>query len=70
MPNRDEVEGKIDQFKGKVKQGAGELTGDRQLEDEGAADEASGQVQEKFGTGAASNGCGPRPAPERTPGDG
>jgi uncharacterized protein YjbJ (UPF0337 family) len=50
MPNRDEIEGKIDQAKGKVKRGLGDLTGDRQLEDEGAADEVSGEAQEKFGT--------------------
>lgn len=50
MPTRDEIEGKIYQAKGKVKQGVGDLTGDRQLEDDGAADEVSGEVQEKFGT--------------------
>jgi uncharacterized protein YjbJ (UPF0337 family) len=50
MPNSDEVEGKIDQAKGKIKQGVGGLIGDRELEDEGAADEASGKVQETFGT--------------------
>jgi len=50
MPNRDEIEGQLDQATGKVKQGVGVLTGDRQLEDEGAADEVSGEVQETFGT--------------------
>jgi uncharacterized protein YjbJ (UPF0337 family) len=49
--NRDELEGKGDQLKGKVKQGVGDLTGDEKMKDEGAADEASGDVQEGFGRG-------------------
>jgi uncharacterized protein YjbJ (UPF0337 family) len=47
--NRDELEGKGDQLKGKVKQAAGDLTDDERLHDEGVADEASGDVQEGFG---------------------
>lgn len=47
--NRDELEGKGEQVKGKVKQGAGNLTGDERLRNEGAADEAKGDVQEGFG---------------------
>jgi len=50
MPNNDEVKGKFDQLKGKVKQGIGDATGDQDLHDEGVADEASGEVQEGFGT--------------------
>ena len=49
--NRDELEGKGDQLKGKVKQAAGDLTDDQQLHDEGVADEAAGTVQEGFGKG-------------------
>jgi uncharacterized protein YjbJ (UPF0337 family) len=49
--NRDELEGKKDQLKGKVKQAAGDLTDDENLHDEGVADEASGDVQEGFGRG-------------------
>ena len=49
--NRDELEGKKDQFKGKVKQAAGDLADDDQLHDEGVADEAAGDVQEGFGRG-------------------
>jgi uncharacterized protein YjbJ (UPF0337 family) len=49
--NRDELEGKKDQVKGKVKQAAGDLTDDQRLHDEGVADEASGDVQEGFGRG-------------------
>ena len=49
--NRDELEGKKDQLKGKVKQAAGDLTDDDRLHDEGVADEAAGDVQEGFGRG-------------------
>jgi uncharacterized protein YjbJ (UPF0337 family) len=48
-PNRDEVEGKFDQAKGWVKDKAGEVTGDRELEAEGEADRASGKGQEGWG---------------------
>jgi uncharacterized protein YjbJ (UPF0337 family) len=47
--NRDELEGKGEQVKGKIKQGVGDLTDDEQLHDEGVADEAAGEVQEGFG---------------------
>jgi uncharacterized protein YjbJ (UPF0337 family) len=47
--NRDELEGKGEQLKGKIKQAAGDLTGNPDLHDEGVADEAAGDVQEGFG---------------------
>lgn len=47
--NRDELEGRADKIKGKVKQAAGDLTDDERLHDEGVADEAAGNVQEGFG---------------------
>jgi uncharacterized protein YjbJ (UPF0337 family) len=47
--NKDELDGKLDQAKGKVKQGVGDLTDDERLHDEGVADETSGKVQEGFG---------------------
>lgn len=50
LPNSDEIEGKFDQAKGAVKDKVGEVTGDRELEAEGEADRASGNVQEGFGT--------------------
>lgn len=50
MVNRDEIEGKGEQLKGKVKQAAGDLTGDPQLREEGEQDEAAGAVQEGVGT--------------------
>ena len=49
MTNRDELNGKKEQVKGKVKQAWGDLTDNEPLRDEGAADEAAGEVQEGFG---------------------
>jgi uncharacterized protein YjbJ (UPF0337 family) len=49
--NRDEIDGKAGQLKGKIKQAAGDLTDDQNLHDEGVADEAAGDVQEGFGRG-------------------
>jgi uncharacterized protein YjbJ (UPF0337 family) len=47
--NKDELEGKGEQLKGKVKQGLGKATDNERLHDEGVADEAAGDVQEGFG---------------------
>jgi uncharacterized protein YjbJ (UPF0337 family) len=47
--NRDELEGKGEQIKGKIKQAVGDLTDNEELEGEGVADEAAGNVQEGFG---------------------
>ncbi|MGE0450432.1 MAG: CsbD family protein [Vicinamibacterales bacterium] len=49
--NRDEMEGKAEALKGKVKQAAGDLTDDEQLRNEGVADEAAGDTQEAIGRG-------------------
>jgi uncharacterized protein YjbJ (UPF0337 family) len=49
LPNRDELEGKLDRAKGKVKETIGRATNDRDLEAEGNADRSSGEVQEGFG---------------------
>jgi len=51
MWNKDEVEGKVDRAKGRAKEAAGDLTDNEQLREEGAADEAAGNVQETFGNG-------------------
>ncbi len=48
-PNEDEVDGKFGQAKGWVKDKAGEVTGDRELEAEGEADRAEGKGQEAWG---------------------
>ena len=50
IPNKDEVKGKIDQAKGSVKEEIGRATGDSQLENEGIADRAGGNIREGFGT--------------------
>ena len=48
-PNEDQAEGKWEQAKGWVKDKAGEVTGDRDLEAEGEADRAAGKGQEAWG---------------------
>jgi uncharacterized protein YjbJ (UPF0337 family) len=45
MKNRDELDGKAEQVKGKAKQAWGDLTDNERLHDEGVADEAAGDVQ-------------------------
>jgi uncharacterized protein YjbJ (UPF0337 family) len=47
--NRDELEGKAEALKGKVKQAVGNATDDPELHDEGVADETAGNVQDTFG---------------------
>jgi uncharacterized protein YjbJ (UPF0337 family) len=49
LPNRDEIEGKFDQAKGKTKETIGRAIDDRELESEGQVDNAGGKVQEGFG---------------------
>ena len=51
MWNKDEVQGKTDQVKGKIKESVGNATNDEQLRDEGTADRAAGNVEEAFGKG-------------------
>jgi uncharacterized protein YjbJ (UPF0337 family) len=50
LPNRDEVEGKFDQAKGAVKQNLGRAIDNEEMEAEGAADRAGGNLQEGYGT--------------------
>ena len=47
--NRDEFKGKADQAKGRVKEEAGELINDQELETEGKAERAGGKLREGFG---------------------
>jgi uncharacterized protein YjbJ (UPF0337 family) len=49
LPNRDELEGKFDKAKGDVKETAGRVFNDRDLETEGEVDKAGGKVQEGLG---------------------
>ena len=46
---RDNVEGKMHQVKGKIKETVGRVTKDRDLEAEGIAENIGGKVQEKIG---------------------
>ena len=50
LPNKDEIKGKVDQAKGAVKEKAGNLTNNPELEQEGRNDRTHGQVQENIGT--------------------
>ncbi|MEP7270709.1 MAG: CsbD family protein [Acidobacteriota bacterium] len=50
MWNEDEVEGKGKKIKGTIKDKVGELIGDKDLEAEGEAEHAAGDLQEKGGT--------------------
>ena len=47
--NRDEIKGKAEIVKGKIKQAAGDLSGNQALHDEGVDDEVAGQLQDAFG---------------------
>ena len=49
--NKDEVRGKADRLKGRVKESVGDLTGNERLRDEGRADRAAGEVEEGIGRG-------------------
>jgi len=51
MWNKDEVTGKADQAKGKMKEKIGDLTDDERLRKEGAADQAAGKAREGIGEG-------------------
>lgn len=50
MWNKNEVEGKIDELKGKAKQAVGQATNDPDLIDEGVVDETAGKTQATIGT--------------------
>jgi uncharacterized protein YjbJ (UPF0337 family) len=47
--NRDQVEGRIDEEKGKAKKAAGKATGNKDLEQKGNIQKASGKVQAGYG---------------------
>jgi uncharacterized protein YjbJ (UPF0337 family) len=48
--NRDELEGKAEALKGKIKQATGDLADDPELHDEGVADEIAGKTQSTLGS--------------------
>lgn len=47
--DREHVKGAADKAKGSVKQGAGKLTGDKEMEREGQADKAKGDMHKAAG---------------------
>jgi len=47
--NKDQVKGVAEQGKGKVKEAAGNLTGNKSLERKGEAEQAKGKVQKNYG---------------------
>jgi uncharacterized protein YjbJ (UPF0337 family) len=47
--DKDRIEGSAEQAKGKVKEVAGKVTGDKKLEGEGKADQIAGKVQNAIG---------------------
>jgi uncharacterized protein YjbJ (UPF0337 family) len=49
MMNRDELEGKAEALKGRIKQAAGDLTDNPGLHDEGVADEVAGKAKDTIG---------------------
>jgi uncharacterized protein YjbJ (UPF0337 family) len=44
--SKDRIQGKVDEFKGKTKEAAGDLTGDEQQQSEGQMDQAKGKVKQ------------------------
>lgn len=49
MGDDDKLEGKWDQAKGRVKNAAGEITGNRELKEEGMKDKLKGKMKEVKG---------------------
>jgi uncharacterized protein YjbJ (UPF0337 family) len=47
--NKDQVEGKVEQAAGKVKQGVGEAVGNQDLANRGLLDQATGTAKETWG---------------------
>jgi uncharacterized protein YjbJ (UPF0337 family) len=47
--NNDELNGKVDRLKGKIKESVGNATNDDSMRGEGIADQAKGDVEEGFG---------------------
>lgn len=50
--DRNRIEGKLKQVKGSVKEALGKVTGDRETEAQGVAEQQAGKRQEKAGEAA------------------
>ncbi len=48
--DKNRVEGSLDQVKGKVKETAGDVTGDQKLKSEGMIDQLTGKVKNAVGS--------------------
>jgi uncharacterized protein YjbJ (UPF0337 family) len=48
-PNEDRARGAGDKAKGRIKEAAGDLSGDRELQGKGQGDQAKGTMKEKKG---------------------
>ncbi|MDB2407595.1 CsbD family protein [Jannaschia sp.] len=49
MANNDQVDGKLKDIAGKIKEEFGDLTGDEETKREGQADQIEGKVQNTYG---------------------
>ena len=47
--NKDQVKGRAEEAKGSVKDAAGKVLGDREMQAEGKVDKAAGKVQATYG---------------------
>ena len=47
--NKDQVAGRVENAKGKLKEATGKVTGSEKLQSEGVADQAAGTVQSTYG---------------------
>lgn len=47
--NKDQIQGRVEQVKGAVKEAAGKVIGNNDLEIEGKVDQTSGKIQSGFG---------------------
>ena len=47
--NKDQVKGRVEEAKGKMKESIGRATGHPDMEDQGTVDKVSGKVQKNFG---------------------
>jgi uncharacterized protein YjbJ (UPF0337 family) len=49
LPTKDEMQGKVDQVKGNIKEHVGRTLNDKELEAEGDIDQVKGHIQEEYG---------------------
>ena len=47
--NKDQVKGRTNTVTGKIKEGVGKATGDKDLQDKGTAEKVGGKVRSTFG---------------------